>query len=110
MDEWIYYAIAKNLLGGGYFICEFPREKRGYEGDRVTAVDKDGSMIMGDIIYSGLDRPNDKLLNAVIRVLGGEMLKAVNYWTLHIIEDLPKDEEEGTEDGASAEDDSTVSC
>ena len=94
MDEWIYYAIAKDVLGGGYFICEFPREKRGYAGDRVTAVDEDGSVRIGDIIHSDLDKPNDKLLNAITQVLGGKILKAVNYWTLNIIEELPVKEEE----------------
>lgn len=99
--KWVNYAIAKDVIGGKPFICEFPDNgsSRGFEGDRVTAVDGNGGVRVGDIIYSGFDRPEDGLFRCVTELVGGELLKAVKYWRLRDVE-WPEEEKEG-EDAVS---------
>lgn len=91
--EWVYYAFAKDILNEEMFVCLFPGYTRATEGDRVVALGDDGSTRIGDIVYKDLDRPDDKLFNAVIKFLVNDKpLKAVSFWELNTVE-WPAEEE-----------------
>ena len=108
-NEWFYYALARDVLNKDVFLCVFPHHVGACNGDRVVAESEDKTIQrVGDIFFKDFTRSDDGFLNAVIsNLLGGQKLKAVSYWNRREIE-WPKDE--GEEDGASAEDGSTVSC
>ena len=105
--EWVYYAIAKDILNKDVFVCLFPGYTPAGIGDKVVAQTEDNKIKrIGDIVYKDFDSEDDGLLNAVITYCTDcKPLKAVAYWQRREIE-WPGDE--GEEDGAPDQREETV--
>ena len=65
--NWIYFAIAKDIMSDRVVPVMFPKGKDPYahKGDRVACQNADGDTLVADILYTGHESDSNPLVKAM---------------------------------------------
>lgn len=87
--KFVYWGIAKSVIGNEIFSCVFSKSVYAHSGDRVSCLDENGEAKVGDIIYADQDFEGRQILNELVNPLGA--YKVVTLW---VRTDFTEEEEE----------------
>lgn len=77
-NEWVYFAIAKSVIDNEIFSCVFPESLWAKPGDRVSCLDKNGEVKVGDVIYGDGSYVGRDILTELVEPLGAH--RVMTYW------------------------------
>lgn len=91
-NNFVYWAIARSVIGNDIFSCVFPKSVYAKSGDRVSCLDENGEAKVGDILHADSDFPDRQILKELVDSLGA--YKVVTLWERN---DFIEEGEEGEE-------------